>query len=375
MPGVVTIPSIASGEVPLAWTVKQVSTHDHDRPVKASALLRSWKPFEARGLMHRDHVRIGPGEAHDFHVDEGPGEIVNIWFTFTPYKARDIARYNRPWEARRKLRLRIHFDGAAEPAVDAPVGDFFGVGYGEYKEHVSTYLEMTSGGYVCRFPMPFGKSARVSVVNTSDRKAIGSFYGAVTYKIWNDPAGREGIRPYTFHASHREEDPTTPGIPYKILDARGEGFYVGVVLNIANARRGDGLAFLEGNTKLFVDGGATPSLEYTGTEDLFQGAWYYVNGEFSAPCSALTVRSWAGMGPVRTFLLSKHAINKTSQYRFHDADAIPFSRSMLVHVHHGEFDEVPTVQSSVAYFYARGDVQVNTDTLRAGEFVDEYVAP
>jgi hypothetical protein len=320
--------------------------------------------------MHRDNVRIGPGETFEFPPLAGPGCIVNIWVTFMPFKMRELTKYHSSWDARKKLRIRIFFDGEQEPCVDSPIGDFFGVGFGEYKEFESKYLEERSGGYVCRFPMPFVASARVTITNTDDRRAVATFYGAITYKAFDDPGAMAD--PYYFHAIYRQEIPTRKEIPYKILDVKGEGFYAGMVLNIENTKRGNGLTFLEGNTKIYVDDGQAPSLEYTGTEDLFQGAWYYVSGEYSAPYAGLTVRSLAKLGPFRTLLGAPFLINKTSQYRFHEHDAVPFSTSILAFIHHGEFDEVLTKESSVTFYYAKKGSSINMSPLENGEFPDEY---
>ncbi len=349
--------------------VFQVSTHGHDRVVVAPPFLMKWAPFAKSGVKHRDSVRIGPGETFEFPEMAGPGCIVNIWFTFMPYSIIEMARHQRPSQARKRLRIKIYFDAEQEPGVDAPVGDFFGVGFGEYKEYRSKYLEETSGGYVCRFPMPFKHIARVTITNTDSKRAIGAFYGAITYKRYDAPLDHE---PFYFHALYREEMPTREAIPYKMLDVKGEGFYAGIVLNVSNARRGDGFTFLEANTKFFVDGEATPSVEYTGCEDYYQGAWYYMNGEYSAMYSGLTVRSLNKGGGVSAFLNATPLINKTSQYRFHEHDAIPFKKSLLAFIHHGEFDEVPTMESSVTYFYARHPAKINMAPLQEGEFLDEY---
>nr|MDO8116787.1 DUF2961 domain-containing protein [Candidatus Sigynarchaeota archaeon] len=216
---------------------------------------------------------------------------------------------------------------------------------------------------------PFKKEARVVIANTSEKYAIIAFYGAITYRQYDASFSSE---PYYFHAIYREESLTKQRVPYKIVDVKGDGFYAGVVLNIKNAKRGHGFMFLEGNTKVFVDGEATPSIEYTGTEDLFQGAWYYVTGEFYAPYSGLTVRSFSRWGMIRGTALSYLARAKTSQYRFHEQDTIPFKKSLLVHIHHGEFDEILTNESSVAYFYARKPVMLNMFPLEQGDFKDEY---
>ena len=98
--------------------------------------------------------------------------------------------------------LKIYFDDDAAPSVDAPMGDFFGVGFGEYKPYHSRYLMMTAGGYVCQFHMPFRKKARVVLVNKNEKLWIPAFYGAVTYLQYPDESRS---RTRDFHARYREE--------------------------------------------------------------------------------------------------------------------------------------------------------------------------
>ena len=124
--------------------------------------------------------------------------------------------------------------------------------------------------------------------------------------------------------------------------------------------------------KFFIDGETEPSIEYTGTEDVFQGAWYYANGEFSSLYSGRTVRSLAKLGIINATLISNLFKNKVSHYRFHEHDAVPFKKSALIFMHHGEFDEILTYQSSVTYFYARKPVSWSLESLKEGEFNDEY---
>jgi hypothetical protein len=131
---------------------------------------------------------------------------------------------------------------------------------------------------------------------------------------------------------------------------------VGVVLNTEGVDRKSGYMFLEGNTKIWVDGETEQSIEYTGLEDYYQAAWYYVKtkfrsgAEFDAPYHGLTVKSLNKMGMLGSMLFSSMKPMRLSQYRFHP-EGIPFDKSIRVTVHHGEFDEIPSNFSSVAYWY------------------------
>ena len=98
------------------------------------------------------------------------------------------------------------------------------------------------------------------------------------------------------------------------------------------------------------------SLEYTGLEDYYQGAWYYTKTkyrpvtEFSAPNHGLTVKTLNRHEMLGSMLLAGVKPMRLSQYRFHP-EGIPFKRSIRITVHHGEFDEVEANFSSVAYWY------------------------
>lgn len=358
------------------YRVAQVTTHGHDRPILP--LLPSWKEFA--GTMHRDNVPIPPSGKWGFAEMQGPGKIINIWLTaappidFNPLEDRVTVQaflrnykhlklvfpYHRFWNLLKNVWLQIYFDDEIVPSVEAPLGDFFGVGFGEYKHYISHYLMMTAGGYVCQFHMPFHRKARVDIVNKNEKLWVPAFYGAVTYLTYADEKPLED-QAY-FHARYRQEQPTRKGEPYLILDTQAMGIagrpghYVGVVLSTESADRKAGFAYLEGNTKMWVDGEAEQSLEYTGLEDYYQGAWYYTKTknrtvtEFSTPFHGLTVKSFNRMGMLGSMLLAGFIRTRVSQYRFHP-EGIPFTQSIRVACHHGEFDEIPGNYSSVAYWY------------------------
>ena len=131
---------------------------------------------------------------------------------------------------------------------------------------------------------------------------------------------------------------------------------MGVVLNTESADKRAGFAYLEGNTKIWVDGETEQSLEYTGIEAYYQSGWYYVKTrnravtEFSADYHGLTVKSLNRMGMLGNLLGAGLLKTRVSQYRFHP-EGIPFHQNVHITVHHGEFDEIASNFSSVAYWY------------------------
>ena len=225
----------------------------------------------------------------------------------------------------------MYWDGETSPSVEAPIGDFFGVGFGEQRDYISLPMSETSGGYNCYWPMPYHKSARWTLTNLSSRR-LDAFYYNIDYTAY--PKIDKNLR--HFHAQWRHENPTSKNGNYTILDATGAGHYVGTALFMQN-RRGRSFSFLEGDEMLYADGETSPSINGTGTEDYFSSGWYFDRGIYSAPFHGVTI-------------LDRDA-GRVSAYRWHIEDAIPFAKSLKVTIEHGNQNDTEADYSSVAYWY------------------------
>jgi hypothetical protein len=64
-------------------------------------------------------------------VKAGSGVVRRMWMTLNDRSPKML----------RGLKLEMYWDGAATPAVSAPVGDFFGVGLGRIVPFESAFLE------------------------------------------------------------------------------------------------------------------------------------------------------------------------------------------------------------------------------------------
>jgi hypothetical protein len=215
--------------------------------------------------------------------------------------------------------------------VECPVSDFFGVGFGEWHDFQSLPLNMTSGGYNCYWPMPFHKSARITIENRS-KVRIDSLY----YNLDVESHKKLPKNTLYFHAQFRRERPTTQGKSYVLLETTGKGQYVGTLLSM-QAMRGRGLGYLEGDEQVTVDGEATPLILGTGTEDYFSSGWYYDTGVYSAPYHGVTIKDTEK--------------GRISTYRWHIEDPIPFEKSLRFAIEHGPVNDVPGDYSSVAFYY------------------------
>lgn len=265
---------------------------------------------------------VKPGETLTMMDYKGAGIIRRFWVTIAPRAEMTIHR---------QAILRMYWDDEPNPSVEVPIGDFFGVGFGEQKDYISLPLNEISGGYNCYWPMPFHKSARWTLTNLSN-KPIDAFYYNIDFTAF-DKLPKDLLH---FHAQWRRENPTKKDVNYTILETRGQGHFVGVALFMQN-RRGKGLGFLEGDEMVYVDGEEKPSIIGTGTEDYFSSGWYFDRGLYSAPYHGVNILD-TKMGRV-------------SAYRWHIEDAMPFKKSIKVTIEHGTNNDHEGDYSSVAFYY------------------------
>jgi hypothetical protein len=267
-----------------------------------------------------DFVAIPAGATVVIADLKGPGVIVGMWCTVASPDTHFL----------RRTVLRCYWDGESAPSVEVPLGDFFGTGF-QYKQYVTQYLGMSSGGYYCYFPMPFNGSARIEVGNETGEE-ITSFYYHIDYQQLSRPLEPDVAY---FHAAWHREPRTNPHHSYTVLEAEGRGHFVG--LNMSMQSYNNDTQYLEGDEEVFVDGEARPSIAGTGTEDYFNSGWYFNQGEFAAPYHGLIVKDTK--------------LQRIAAYRFHILDAIPFARSLKFNIEHGDQNVEIADYSSTAYWY------------------------
>lgn len=287
-----------------------------------------------------DFVTLAPGATVVLGEDDGPGQVTHLWCTLL---APD------PWWGR-SLVLRAWWDGAADPSVEVPLGDFFGAGNGLVAPFTSALLECAPRDGLSLhswFPMPFADGFRVTVTNEGPLPVL-ALYCYLDYERWDAPDPELG----RFHAWwHRERRALPPGpdgtyapganldgaANHVLVDTTGRGQLVGTALFVHSDLGG---WYGEGDDMVFVDGDVwPPTLHGTGTEDAFGTAWSPAE-PFSGPWFGQPVadrEDWAGF---------------SSLYRWYVADPVPFSTSLRATLEHGHANDRGDDWSSVAYWYA-----------------------
>ncbi len=275
-----------------------------------------------------DMTPLAPGQVLELPVLEGPGAITHIWMTS---HAGGMSELNA-------LSLRVFWDGASEPAVEAPLGDFFAVGQTPAVVDSFPVQVSPSGSLSCYWRMPFARSARIVVTNDNPNRWTGLYWQVDWIQLEELPADTP-----RFHARYRQEYPAVMGRDYRIADIQGRGTYVGTVLSVTMAQDG---WFGEGDDYFFIDGEEVPSLQGTGSEDYFNDAWGF------------RPRSTAWFGQPRW--LGYQAGDSGIAYRWHVLDPVTFRTSLKVAIEHtgnrprpeeAWYIERPDFLSSVAFWY------------------------
>lgn len=300
---------------------------------------------------------IKPGEERVIGEIEGPGIITHMWFTIASGETYHL----------KKIVLRIFWDDEPLPAVECPIGDFFGLGLGEYFLYESGPLSVGSQKALnCWFPMPFRKKARLTVTNEGN-DPIGAFY----YNIdWQKHRAIPDDAAY-FYAEYRQATPT-PGRTsewkanldpqvndhlnptgqdnYVILEAEGRGHFVGVTHSILQ-NQGDWWG--EGDEMIFIDDDrTTPTIIGTGSEDYYLGAWCYGGCGISPFGSSHPTFAYQQYGnPVNG---GDDRGSKWMVYRFHTDSPIPFQKAFRMTMEHGHSNHRSDNWYTVAYWYQQG---------------------
>ena len=259
---------------------------------------------------------LAPGEVLRIPELTGPGVIRHMWVT-----AREGGE-----RLYKDLVLRIWWDGEANPSVEVPLGDFFGVGWGEERPLRTLPIEMipailpNHAALNSWWPMPF-QSARIELEHQGS-ETVGLFFWIINWERVESLPEDWG----RFHAHWHRENPVPRGGPYTVLETHGTGRYVGTIMNYRILEPG---SWVEGGEAFWIDGRPgdprpagpdglpwkdNPTLQGSGAEDYFGLAWGF------RPDHNMLFHG-TSFGPVG---------DRTTTYRFHIVDPIRFQRSIRV---------------------------------------------
>ncbi len=267
-------------------------------------------------------LRVEPGSAA--LAMELPGPSIVWRLSMTPDLSAissAVAREN----ALREWAVEIAWDGADQPSVRVPFGDLFGSVW-KRTRYRSLYFGASNDTFELAFPMPFAKSARVSLRNDGPTPL------AVRVDAAHTPLSAWDARWGYFHAAWSGSSAQDVGRPHRILETEGRGRFVGCLLGVVALDRTWWI--LEGDEVMTVDGRKTPAWHGTGLEDYFNGGWYYQN---------VLIRPLHGL-PAKSFF-------RIVQYRLHLVDPVGFEQSFKMIFERGPDNASHGAMESVGYAY------------------------
>lgn len=195
-------------------------------------------------------------------LSEGAGTVRRVWLTMD----------DRSPEVLRGVRVQAFWDDADNPAIDAPLGDFFGQMCGQMAVFESAFFASPEArSFVCTLPMPFWSGFRLLLTNPTNYD-IAYLYYDVSVTVGEMHSPNTGY----LHAVARYESPTTLRRDYEILpQVRGRGRFLGTHIGVEpDALRYGKTWWGEGEVKIYLDGDTDfPTLVGTGTEDYIGTAW------------------------------------------------------------------------------------------------------
>jgi hypothetical protein len=326
-----TLPALAQD--PQSWLANLLQAKDYVQKRVSS--------YDTTGA-NADYRQFGGGDTATLLDVDGPGLITHIWVTIASGDPQHL----------KAIVLRAYWDGESTPSVEAPIGDFFGLGLGDYFRYQSLPLSVGSDKALnCFFPMPFQKHARITVTNDGAVK-VDAFYFNIDYRAYSRPLPPDQLY---FHAQYRQANPNSGTTAdwksngdinasknldgqgnYVWMEATGRGHFVGVTMSVL---QNQDQWWGEGDDMFFIDGETRPSINGTGSEDYFLGAWGFASGAFAYGLYGAPVKG------------DETAGSRTSVYRFHLDSPIPFTKSLQATIEHGHANHRSDDFFSVAYWY------------------------
>ncbi|WP_429421949.1 glycoside hydrolase family 172 protein [Nocardia sp. GAS34] len=327
----------------------------------------------------RDPKPVLPGVHTETHtVDIPPGASVPI-ASATGSGSIAALRLRLPTdsdEIRSGLRLRISFDG--HQTVDTPVGEFFGSGLGAAPVQSLLFTAEPNSWMSSWWPMPYGHDVHISVLNTT-ANPIARIQTDVSSA--SDPQWAKALDNHSagYFTAVSDGAPTTSGKDWSFADQPGQGKIVGVNETMRGHRTPTSFSpaaptFLEGADRVYVDGLRSPQLYGTGTEDFYEGGWYFLahiewspdikaepdhfpigGTNYSAPFTGMPNHRGPGPGCPDYCL---------STYRVMLADAMDYRSGIRFGMEHGKRDLIDADYSSTTLMYAQPDTAMtHSDSL------------
>lgn len=250
-----------------------------------------------------------------------------------PYYSYCITPYG--YEVLNNIYIKCEFDDEGE-CVYSPLTSFFGLSTHGIDDKAPDYLTKSvfagvddNFEFYFNFPMPFLRYAKISFENKSNNQTP-----QIKFNISKSSETNKSDILY-FKTSYVEFDYKETDLhDMELLKLNGRGSLVGVVMSMdTDAAKEMNKQYLEGDEHIYIDNSKTPQHNGTGTEDFFNGAYYWAYGTHSKPFSGCMFNTRWGK-----YSQGDESVSfKSSAYRYMLNDRISFHNNLVFNLEHGSW--------------------------------------
>ena len=217
------------------------------------------------------------------------------------------------------MTLKIYYDGAGAPTIDMPAWDFFfGVPYIAYMTRLVGHSLV---GQSCYRYIDIPYTNGIKIVLENDVDADVAVWSQIAYRTLTPP---HTLDRYTRLYAVRHTANMAPLAWEEYLNIAGRGVLHSIYQRVSND---NDVNWMEGNTRMYLDGESSPSLEATGMEDLILNSfgWQFYG------CT-----DWVGV-PIKS--IAGPAPWIIAQYRIFEQDSVPFDTGLRIKWQNGQEGE------------------------------------
>lgn len=262
--------------------------------------------------------------------------------------------------------IKCEFDDEGK-CVYSPLTSFFGLSTHGIDDKAPDYLTKSVFAgvdddleFYFNFPMPFLRYAKISFENKSNNPTP-----KITVNIIKNEENHTNDILY-FKTSYVEFDYKETDLrDMELLKLDGCGSLVGVVMSMdTDTTKEMNKQYLEGDEHIYIDNSKTPQHNGTGTEDFFNGAYYWAYGTHSKPLSGCMFNTrWGKFSQG-----DESKCFKSSAYRYMLNDRINFHNNLVFNLEHGSWSTPNTSRefgNALFLYYIGKSSPTETISLKA----------
>lgn len=305
-------------------------------------------------------------------IKASPSSVRALKLTLPLNKAIDLER----------VHLKVTWDNAKYPSIDAPLCLFFGAGtfYNrENKEYLVKGLPINirfdyaneKVELACYYPMPFFKTAKFELTGLMPNNH------EISYELRYEKLKTDANKSSYFHATYRDFPKPLIGQDMVWLDTKGiegnsewSGSFLGTSFIFSHNAN---LNTLEGDPRFFFDDSQTPQAYGTGTEEWAGGGDYWGGENMTLPLAGHP----CGAKEKKLAINDKDLIQ--SAYRFLVADLMPFGNRAVIRFEHSENISQEHYETVTYWYGLPAPSLIKTDSVDIGnlpeEQAHEYYSP